>query len=344
MKIGLVGYQGSGKSSLFEWLTGCQADPSLSHSGQTAQATIWEPLLEELQRIYQAKKVTPSSLEIVDTPGLDRTHQGNAARLATIREAGCLVLVIGTFDGSDPTPDFRSFEEDLLLADMEIVSGRIDRVAAALTKPLPRTEREHLVEEHVALQSVLEAMEAGRPLREAEMSPQQHRATRPFRLLSEKRRMVVLNTAEASNVPEQFASAVPADVPVLAIPVALERELAELEPEERREFEEGFHLERVSQNEVLRTMISAAGLIIFFTAGPKEVRCWMVPQGTTALEAAGTIHTDMARGFIRAEVMTASDLVRLGSEREVKAQHLLRQEPKDYVVQYGDILLIRFST
>ncbi len=344
MRIGLVGYRGSGKSTLFEWLTGCDADPSLSHTGQSAQATIAEPRLEPLQRIYQAKKASPPSLEIVDTPGLERTHEGNAARLAAIREADCLVLVVGAFDGSDPLRDYRSFEEDLLLADMEIVSGRIQRVEAALTKPLPRSEREQLVEEHAALQSVLEAMEAGNPLRQAEMTAQQRRATRSFRLLTEKPRMVVLNTSDTSEVPEAFASAVPPHLPVVAVPVALERELDELEPEERRQFEESYHLERVGHDQVLRMLMDAAGQIVFFTASSKEVRCWLIPKGATALEAAGLIHSDMARGFIRAEVMNVNDLIRLGSHREVKAQHLLRQEPKDYVVQNGDILLIRFST
>jgi len=344
MKIGLVGYRGSGKTTLFEWLTGCQADLSHAHAGQSAQATISEPRLKALQEIYGAKKVTPPSLEIVDTPGLERTHEGNAARLATIREADCLVLVIGMFDGSDPAADYRSFEEDLLLADMEIVSGRIERVAAGMTKPLPRSEREKLAEEHTALQSVLEAMEAGRPLRVDQMNPQQLRATRSFRLLTEKRRMVLLNTSDSSEIPERFAGVVPDDVPVVAVPVALERELAELDPEERAEFEQGFHLERVGHDQVLRTMMEAAGQIVFFTASAKEIRCWTVPKGTTAVEAAGTIHTDMARGFIRAEVVSVDDLLRVGSEREVKAQHLVRQEPKDYVVQQDDLLLIRFST
>src|SRR4051812_19684940 len=124
MKIGIVGYQGSGKSALFSWLTGVAADPAAVHSGQSAMAAVPEPLVEPLCKIYSPKKVTLASLELVDTPGLSRTHEGNATRLAIIREVGCLVLVVAAFAGSDPLVDLESFEEDLLLTDMEIVSGR----------------------------------------------------------------------------------------------------------------------------------------------------------------------------------------------------------------------------
>ncbi|NLF10111.1 MAG: redox-regulated ATPase YchF, partial [Pirellulaceae bacterium] len=128
MKIGLVGYQGCGKSTLFHWLTGVAPDPALGHVGQSAMAVIPEPRVAQLCEIYHPKKVTLAALELVDTPGLSRAHEGNAARMAMIREAGCLVLVAGAFGGGDTMADIRSFDEDLMLADMEIVSGRIERV------------------------------------------------------------------------------------------------------------------------------------------------------------------------------------------------------------------------
>jgi len=132
MKIGLAGYKGSGKSTLFEWLSGVRADPALSHTTQSAVTPVPDPRLEALRKIYNPKKVTHAALEIVDTPGLSRTHEGNAARLALIREAGCLVLVVAAFKKSDPVAEFKSFEEDLLLADMEIVSSRIGRVEVSI--------------------------------------------------------------------------------------------------------------------------------------------------------------------------------------------------------------------
>src|SRR5215213_200663 len=123
MKIGLVGYQGAGKGTLFSWLT--------------AMAAVPDPLVEPLCAIYHPKKITLASLELVDTPGLSRTHEGNAARLGLIREVGCLVLVVAAFAGSDPLDDLTTFEEDLLLADLEIVTGRIERLRELVKKPRP---------------------------------------------------------------------------------------------------------------------------------------------------------------------------------------------------------------
>jgi ribosome-binding ATPase YchF (GTP1/OBG family) len=343
LKIGLVGYQGSGKSTLFQWLTGVPADASLSHTGQSAMATIPDPRLAQLVKIYNPKKVTHAALEIVDTPGLSRTHEGNAARLALIREAGCLVLVAAAFGRSDPLADMRSFDEDLLLADMEIVSGRIQRIEDNLKKPLPRPEREHLQHEEATLRLVLAALESGKPLREAHMTEEQLKVTRAFRLFSEKPRLVVVNTGDDEEHPERFTSLSTAQVPVLAVPAGLELELSRMTAEDRAEFEREMGIGGTDRDHLIRTFLQASGQMIFFTTSDKEVRAWLLPRGGTALEAADNIHSDLARGFIRAEVMACADLVRLGSEREVKAHHLVRQEPKDYVIQDDDIVLIRFS-
>ncbi len=306
-------------------------------------ATVPEPRVEALANIYHPKKITLASLEIVDTPGLSRTHEGNAARLALIREAGCLVLVVAGFGGADPVADLRSFEEDLTLADMEILSGRIQRIEEAVKKPIPRQEREQFAHEEQTLKLVLDGLEKGDPLRESDMNDEQRKVTRAFRLLTEKPRIVVVNTADDEDDPQRFVEAMPKDLMVLTIPVGLEVELSRMSPEDRQEFEAEMGLTGTDRDQVIRQLMDVSGQKIFFTAGDKEVRTWMLPKGGTALDAAAGIHTDLARGFIRAEVMTCADLVRLGSEREVKAQHLVRQEPKDYVVQDDDILLIRFS-
>ncbi len=343
MKIGLAGYQGSGKSTLFEWLTGVAPDPAASHSGQSAMAPIPEPRVAGLCEVYNPKKVTLASLEIVDTPGLSRTHEGNAARLAMIREAGCLVLVVAAFEGSNPAAEFASFNEDLLLADMQVVSGRMERVQESLKKPLPRAEHEKLVHEQAAVRGVLDAMEAGKPLLASEMTDEQLRFTRSFGLLTEKPRMVVVNTADDEADPTRFAQAAPSGVPVVPVPVGLEVELARMTREDRAEFEAEMGVGGTDRDQLLRTIMDTSGQMLFFTAGEKEVRTWILHKDGTAVEAAGSIHTDMAKGFIRAEIMTVSDLVRLGSERHVKAEHLVRKEPKDYVIQDDDILLIHFS-
>lgn len=343
MKIGLVGYQGSGKSTLFHWLTGVAPDPALAHTGQSAMAAIPDPRVEQLCEIYHPKKITLAALELVDTPGLSRTHEGNAARMAMIREAGCLVFVVAAFDGTDPAADLRSFDEDLVLADMEIVANRIQRVEESLKKPIPRAEHQQLEHEHATLKLVLAAMEAGTPLRESNMTDEQQKVTRAFRLLSEKPRIVIVNTADDEAQPERFAALAGPEMPVIPVPAGLELELAKMSPEDRAEFEQEMGLVATDRDRLLRTLLTISGQMIFFTAGEKEVRTWLLRRNGTALEAADGIHSDLARGFIRAEVMTVGDLVRLGSERDVKAQHLMRQEPKDYVVQDDDILFIRFS-
>lgn len=341
MKIGLVGYQGSGKSTLFEWLTGVKPDPAVAHIGQSAMAPVPEPRIEQLCEIYHPKKVTMAALELVDTPGLARSHEGNAARLGIIREAGCLVLVVAGFGGSDPLADRTSFAEDALLADLEIVSGRVGRLRESVKKPRPNRDQE--LAELAALEQVLAALEAGQPLQAANMTDEQLKATRSFRLLSEKPMLVLVNVADDEENLDRYAANAPPEQPTLAVPVGLELELARMSPEDRAEFQQEMGIEGSRRDEVLRAMLDRSGQMLYFTAGEKEVRTWMLRQGGTALEAADNIHSDLARGFIRAEVMRCEDLVRLGSEREIKAQNLVRQEPKDYVVRDGDILNIRFS-
>jgi ribosome-binding ATPase len=343
MKIGLVGYQGSGKSTLFEWLTGVPADPAHAHTGQSAMAAIPDPRIGKLVEIYCPKKITHASLEIVDTPGLSRTHEGNASRLALLREAGCLVFVVAGFDATDPAADVRGFDEDLMLADMEILGGRIGRIEETLNKPIPRAEKEQLKHEEETLKLVLSAIESGQPLREADLSDEQQKVTRAFRLLSEKPRMVVVNTSDDEEQPERFQPLAAEGLPVVALPARIELELSKMTPEERHEFEAEMGLQSVDRDHVIRQLLEASGQTLFFTCGDREVRTWLLHRGGTALEAADNIHSDLARGFIRAEVISSEDLIRVGSEQEAKAQHLMRQEPKTYVVQEGDVVLIRFS-
>jgi hypothetical protein len=320
MKIGLVGYQGAGKTTLFEWLTGVAADLASAHTGQSAMAAVPEPRVQSLSR----------------------THEGNATRLGLIREAGCLVLVVEAFGGRNPLTDLTSFREDLLLADMEIVSGRVGRLRESVKKPRPNRDQE--LAELSALERVLSALESGTPLTADKMSEEDLRATRSFRLMWEKPMLVIVNVADDEADSARFDRPAAGDEPrMMAVRVGLERELDRMQPDDRAEFERELGLSGSRRDEVLKAILDASGQMLYFTAGEKEVRTWMLRQGGTALEAADNIHSDLARGFIRAETMQVEDLVRLGSEREVKAAHLVRQEPKDYVVRDGDILNIKFS-
>lgn len=341
MKIGIVGYQGSGKSTLFQWLTGETPDPSLVHRTQSAMCAVPEPRVAQLCGIYHPKKVTHAALELVDTPGLSRTHEGSASKLAMIREAGCLVIVLAAFDGSNPAGDLSSFEDDLLIADLDIVTGRVERLRESIKKPRPN--RDDLESQLHALLPLLEALEQGQSLRHIELTPEQKRITRSFQLFAEKPRLVVVNAGDDDQQPQRWEGLTQGEAPLFVIPLLLQLELAAMEDVDREEFCHEMQVVPANRDELIRAIMDTSGQMLFFTAGEKEVRTWMIHKGGTALEAAENIHTDLARGFIRAETMTVEDLTRLGSEREVKAHHLMRQEPRDYVIQDGDILLIRHN-
>jgi ribosome-binding ATPase len=347
IKIGVVGYQGSGKSSLFEWLTGVAPDPALAHVSQSAMAPAPDARVEPLCGVYHPKKVTLASLELVDTAGLSRTHEGNATRLSLIREAGAMIVVMTGYDkDSNPVSDAARFAEDLVLADLQIVSGRVERLRESTKKPKPGRDQELI--ELAALEPLVDVLESGTPLTAITMNEEQIKATRSFRLLTEKPVLTVINTADDEENPQRFIEALAGKGAVMggrvvAVPIRLELELARMSPEERTAFKEEMGIVGYDRDELLRTILDVSGQMLYFTAGEKEVRTWMLRQGGTALEAAANIHTDLARGFIRAEIMNCDDLVRLGSEREIKAAGLVRQEPKDYVIRDGDILNIRFS-
>lgn len=340
MKIGIVGYQGSGKSSLFQWLTGVAADPSQAHTGQAASAIVTDARVPRLADIYQPKKITQASLNLVDTPGLSRDHSGSAGKLALIREAGCLAIVVGEFAGASVEEDLQSFEEDLLIADLELVSNRVEKLRESVKRPKPSREQEQ--QELDALEPVLAGLDAGQPLHEIDLGEEQQIAIRSFQLLTRKPRIIIVNQSDD----QPFSrDAVPGhSSPVLRVAVGLQGDLARMEPAERQEFCREMGVTAVDREPALQTLMNASGQMLFFTAGDKEVRTWMIPQGATAEDAADSIHSDLARGFVRAERMTCDDLFRVGSEREIKARNLMTREPRGYVIQDGDILHILAST
>ena len=342
MKIGIVGYQGSGKSTLFQWLTGVEPDPSLAHSTQLATAVVHDDRVSPLCEIYQPKKVTNATLNIVDTPGLDRSHEGAAGKLALIREADCLVIVVGAFSGAAAKSDLQSFEEDLLIADLDIVTGRVERLRESVKKPRPNRDKE--LAELEALEPLLAELESGKAMREIELSADQERAIKSFQLLTDKSRFVVVNVSDDELDPQSALAGLEPGVNAAALSVSLQMDLQQMEADERKAFCEEMGVSGFDREKLLREIMAASGQMLFFTAGEKEVRTWLIRQGATAEDAAAGIHTDLARGFVRAETMSCEDLFRVGSEREIKAQNLMRKETKNYVVQDGDILHILAST
>lgn len=342
MRIGIVGYQGTGKSTVFELLTGVKPDPSKHHVGQVGVTVVADERFDRLVAMYKPKKETPAKIELFDTPGLDRRDQSqNAQRLGIIREATALAQVVGAFGGGDAVAEVRDFVTDMVLADLQVVNNRIERLKKDVTKPVPN--RAQIQEELDSLVPIAARLEGGETLLDFAFSEVQEKSTRSFQLLSRKRHLVLLNTTDSNIDAQQVAAIEALGNPVVAGPFGLELEVAALPEEDRAVFAQEMGLGESSRSRVLRAIFELTGYLTFYTCDEKEVHAWLLKRGSNAVEAAGTIHTDLARGFIRADVMSTADLLRLGSEREVKAAGLHRTEGKDYIVQDGDEIVIKFS-
>jgi ribosome-binding ATPase YchF (GTP1/OBG family) len=342
MKIGLVGYQGGGKTSLFELLTGLTPDISKAHTGQVGVVTILDDRFQQLVDFHKPKKESPSKIELFDTPGLSLAEQQlNPQRLGIIRDSAALVHVVGCFAGCDPIEEVSQFSDDIVLADMQVVNNRMERLEKDVVKPRP--DQEILVREFEALKPIAAALNDGESLEDHEFTDDQEQYTKSFALLTRKKRLVVCNTSDSDFDESILNQLRESGVPAIAGPVGLELEVAQLPPEEQTEFAAEMGLTESCRDQLIEECFKVTELITFYTCDEKEVHAWLLKKGSTAVEAAHAIHSDLARGFIRAEIMRVADLLRLGSEREVKAANLHRLESKDYVVEDGDDLVIRHN-
>jgi GTP-binding protein YchF len=337
MRVGLVGFAGSGKSTLFQLLTGATPDPGKVHSGQVGVATLNDTRLDFLATLHKPKKVTPATVELLDTPGLiPGTHGDNPQRLALIREGDALLIVLGAYAGGNPTADLAAFRDEILFADLGVVTNRAERLEASVKKPRP--DREQQLKELDVVKRVQAALDAGQTIASLGLTDEEKKPMRSFGLLTDKPQVVVVNVTQGETLPEALRSATP---DALAIDAKLELELAQLEPDERAAFMADLGITELGRDRIIRQAYDAVGIITFFTAGEPEVRGWNLERGGSAVDAAGKIHTDLAKGFIRAEVTAYDDIHRLGSMKEVKAKNLQRLEGKDYVVKDGDVVFFR---
>ena len=337
MRVGLVGFAGGGKSTLFELLTGAKPDPGKVHSGQVGIATLSDPRLDFLAAMHKPKKVTSATVEMLDTPGLmPGSHGDNPQRLALIREGDALLIVLGAFAGTDPAADLAAFRDEMLFADLGVVTNRVDRLVASVKKPKPNRELE--LKELEIIKRVLAALENGEPIASLELTEEDKKPMRSFGLLTDKPQVVLVNLTQGNEIPGSLLATAP---DALAIDAKLELELSQLDPAERVAFMDDLGITELGRDRIIRKAYDAVGIITFFTAGEPEVRGWNVERGGTAVDAAGKIHTDLAKGFIRAEVTAFDDLSRLGTMKEVKAKNLQRLEGKEYIVKDGDIMFFR---
>jgi len=355
-RIGLVGLPNAGKTSLFNALTGASA-PVAPHPFTTTETTVAvapipDPRLAQLAVLSRSRKVVPAGVEVVDIAGLvagAAAGEGLGNRfLAGIREVDALCLVLRSFAADevagdhDPLVALETLELELVLADLATVEAQLDkrRKAARADKSLAA--------EVVALEAARDALAAGTPLYRAALPVEQAPLRAGLFLLTDKPVLAVVNVGEdqlgdVEPVVKPIAEALGGASEVLAASVRLEAEAAQLDPEERAELLQGLGLGEGALARVASAAYHLLGRRVFFTTGDKESRAWSFRAGATAPQCAGVIHSDLQRGFIRAEVIAWDELVAAGSWQAAKAQGRIRLEGKDYHVADGDVLEIRFN-
>jgi hypothetical protein len=320
--IGLVGVPFSGKSTLFTALTRAG-----SHGGQAnvAVVPVPDPRLAVLTEMERSRKTVPAQVRFVDVPGGTSSAQG----VAKLRESDALAVVVRCF-GADrkPAQELAEVRSELLLADLAVVES-------ALEKGLKRAKGRPGPDVH-ALQRAMDALDSERALRDAGLEPQELGHLKGIASLTQKPEVVIANLEEGEEIPAELGEAV-------GVYASIEAETTEMDPEEARALLEEFGVKEPGLERVIAAGYGALDLITFLTTGEDETRAWEVRRGAKAPEAAGAIHTDLARGFIRAEVISYDELVTIGSMDAAKAGGKLRVEGKDYVVQEGDILHVRFA-
>ncbi|MFH1265647.1 MAG: DUF933 domain-containing protein [Planctomycetota bacterium] len=353
MRAVIIGLPQSGKSTLYAAVTGQQVPTGEMPQEHVAVVHAPDERLDFLVTLYKPKKTTCATIEFVDVPGFslaDRHGVDELKRhLPAIRQADVLIGVIRDFENEsvpayrdrlDPTADLTELWEEFVYADLEAVTTRIDRIEKALKKPTATHDAEKR-ELHV-LERCREALEKSQAISSVLTSEDERKTLASFAFLTETPWVVVYNVSEdhasdaAPSVPEHAHAAI-------ALCAETEAEIAQLSEADRPAFLADLGVSEPARDRLLRACFKAAGLLTFFTVGDKEARAWTTREGSSALDVAGNIHTDLARGFIRAETVAWTDLHTAGNMRLAKADGKVRQEGKAYIVQEGDIILIRFN-
>jgi ribosome-binding ATPase len=356
MKIGLIGLPKSGKTTLFNLLTGSSVATSRYDAGRaelhTGVARVPDARVDRLSALFRPKKTTYATFEVVDVAGIEKGERG-ALEAKELRNADALLHVVRAFTDDargapDPRRDVLDLELELMLADLEVVDRRLERLAASIKKQRKEAE----VREHDLLGRLKATLEQETPLRAVDLTGDEARVVRGFTFLSQKPILHLVNVeesaiAEGERSAERHRLAEVAARPhsrVGWVSAVIEAEIARLEGEAQQAFLADLGLAEPAINRVLRECFALLGLVSFFTTGEDEVRAWPIPAGTRAQDAAGSVHSDIARGFIRAEVNGYDELIAVdGSFADLRARGQLRLEGKDYVVRDGEICHFRFN-
>ncbi len=362
-KCGIVGLPNVGKSTLFNALTSTASAaaenyPFCTIEPNVGQVAIPDPRLDRLAELAKSAKVVPTTMDFVDIAGLVRgASQGEGLGnqfLAHIREVDAIVQVLRCFEDEnvthvdgrvDPLADAETIETELMLADLESLERRIE----PLNKRIRGNDKDAR-QQLVLVEAVLAALREGKPARTVPVAAELASVFKQLQLLTAKPVLYVCNVDEASAAEGNALSAEVAEMAArqgagaIVVSAKIEAEVAQLDDlEEKQAFLAELGLEETGLDRLIRAGYALLNLITFFTAGPKEARAWTVPEGATAPQAAGRIHTDFQRGFICAETIAHDDYVSTGGEQGAKDAGKMRQEGKDYVVKDGDVILFRFN-
>lgn len=345
MKIGLVGFAGSGKTTVFNTMTGLDVPTTFGGEVRLGAVKVPDARIDRLSAIFNPKKTTYAEMSFADIPG---EHGAQKTGLSTralqqIRDQEALCLVIRDFDNPalegapDPSGDLEAFHAECLFADMQIVERRLERL---------RKERKDAAE-ITAFEKVMAALESERPIRSIPAEEVDRAHLKGYGLLTDRALLVAVNRDEgraAEPLPPGMEERLgQLDAAGLVLSAAVEKEIAGLDPADQAGFLADLGLAESALTRFIRTAYGLLDLISFFTVGPDEVRAWTIKRGTKARQAAGRIHSDLERGFIRAEVTPYEVFMAHGSEQAVKEAGLLQVEGKEYVVSDGDIMHVRFN-
>ncbi len=361
MQIGIVGLPNSTKTTLFNALTRSQVETQSTSSGQIevhkASVEVPDPRIQVLVDMFQPKKTTYARVQYNDVAGL-RVGVGKDGSLTgellnSISQSDALLHVVRAFEderiphpaGSvDAFRDFKALEFEFLISDLAIVEKRLERLGHDLTRKGSYPEKKQDQEEFMLLERVKEFLESEHPIRDMDLTEEERKRLRGFQFITAKPVLVAINVGDdGSENPEAYPFQETNTLKVVCLRGALEMEISQLARDEADLFLSEYGINEPGLNRMIRMSYQLLGLESFFTVGEDEVRAWTIPQGANAVDAAGVIHTDLARGFIRAEVVAYQDLIEAGSLVVARKKGKLRLEGKDYVVRDGDIMNIRFN-
>ncbi len=355
MKTAIIGLPMTGKTSLFTILTGVHQETRIgATAARTGVAKVPDPRLDELARLFEPKKVTHATVEYVDMPAVSKESLRDPAYVASLRVVDAFAHVLRLFadetvpheKGSvDPLRDMEDVETELILSDLVVVEKRLER----LDKDRKKIKNPELDREFELLQRCRAELEGNRPLRQLTLEAEDEKRLRGFQFLSQKPMLYVLNLGEgeAGRLHEREREYREGPIKdrhhtsVSAVCGKIEAELAELAPEEQQDYLASYGLAESGLERLISATYALLGLMSFLTAGEDECRAWTIPIGSNAVKAAGAIHSDFEKKFIRAEVVNWKALVDHGGYAGVREKGLLRLEGKEYIVKDGDVLVIR---